>query len=274
MLDHRYTVVMISDVKRGNPNGDPDTGNKPRIDIETGNGIISNHSLKRKMRDTLKILYPEVEIYVERGTNLSAVQKNLAKELGVSPSKAESKPVLIKGMQEKFIDVRLFGAVLTQVATQIVGPVQVTDAESCDRIAIENLALTCVAGSGEKKGEARDRNMGSRWLVPYGLYVAHIDITPTAMRGSECNEEDIEKLFVAIQKMFDLHQTSTSGEQTLRKLIVFEHENKLGDQPKTELYDAVKIKKLCPGAPQSFADYEISIDRNAISDKVTIRELV
>lgn len=305
MVDNRYTGVIIWDAVRSNPNGDPDAGNRPRTDPITGNGVVSNHSLKRKMRDTLKTLYGE-KLYVERGTNLTNTQKLIAESLNLPDTKrmkaAEKAEVLrendkrlVEAMVENFIDVRLFGGVITQskhANGQVVGPVQVSDGVSVDPVSPMSFGLTCCAGAGddevkktpkksddeaEEDADMKDKtkNMGSRWIIPYGLYVAHFDVTPTACRNSMYTEEDLEKLFCAIERMFDLHQTSTSGEQALRKFYLFKHSSKYGDQPRHELYEAVKItRKDESKTPASYDDYDIHIDKDAVADTIEIIERV
>ena len=280
MTDNRYSIVLLFDVTEGNPNGDPDGGNKPRINPITGCGKVSNHSLKRKMRDALKTMFDEA-LYVERGVNLTDVQNDIAKNvlnktnMKACGKKPADKAAAVQAMVSNFIDVRLFGCVVTQISTGITGPVQVTDAVSVDPIRPSSMTVTCCAGSGSgDDSKDRTKNMGSRWIVPYGLYAAHIDITPTACRNGDYSEEDLEKLFCVIEHMFDLHKTSTSGEQCLRKFVVFKHSSKFGDQPCHELYDAVKVRRLCDGLPKSFDDYEVFVDRDAVKDSIDVDERV
>ena len=285
MLENRYDVVLVFDVTRGNPNGDPDAGNYPRVDGLTGLGVVSNHSLKRKMRDALKSIHgDDVSLYTRRGANLSKTQDEVVADMvrdGVAKNKKEltsnHQDALVSEMQRRFDDVRLFGAVVTCINRGITGPVQVTDAVSVDRIAPENMGITCVAGSGEKNGESRSQNMGNRWLVPYGLYVAHMDILQTACRGSadnQCSQEDVDRLLDAVTHMFDMHRTSTSGEQVLRRMIVFKHSTRLGDQPVHQLYDAVRIERKCEGLPTSYEDYDVTVDRSRVRDTVEVIEMV
>lgn len=279
MTDNRYSIVVIFDCTNGNPNGDPARGSDVRINPYTGCGVVTNQCTKRHIRDTIYTLFGD-ELYIKPNTNLSKAQDAFTKATFGKTMKAcgktpEDKAAVVHALCEKFIDVRLFGAVVTQIAQKIQGPVQVTDATSIDPVRPMTMSITCCAGAGDGDDDKdRTKNMGSRSLIPYGLYEFHIDITPTACRNIDYTEEDLQKLFCAIEHMYDLHKTATSGEQVLRKFVIFKHSLKYGDQPCHQLYDAVKVKKLCEGMPLSFADYEISIDRDAVDDTIEIIERV
>lgn len=313
-LSRRHDFVLIFDVTNGNPNGDPDAGNLPRLDPETSHGLVSDVSLKRKLRNYVDLARTGAaghHIYVQEGAILNDKHREAYQAIrGDEKSKKDAKlnpkddaeaKALRDWMCANFFDVRSFGAVMSTGINcgQVKGPVQMTFARSVEpilpvEISITRMAATTAADKAKTaEGEDGDirtdnRTMGRKHIVPYGLYVAHGFVSAKFAERTGFSEADLELLFEALANMFEHDRSAARGEMTTRKLIVFAHENALGNAPAHALFDRVRIGRNVDGefralddrglgnlAPaRKFSDYRIEIDRDALPAGVEIRELL
>lgn len=285
IIDKRYEFVLLFDVENGNPNGDPDAGNMPRIDPETGRGIVTDVCIKRKIRNYIELLKNEesgYKIYVKDGSVLNLQHKKAYDYLGkkVAKTKEEKKKILgdrellrklTSFMCENFFDIRTFGAVMsTDVNCGTVrGPVQINFARSIDTIFQQEVGITRVAIT--KEGEDKTTEMGRKHIVPYGLYRAEGYVSAElAKRVTGFTEDDLSLLWDALINMFEHDHSAARGKMVTRKLIIFEHATSLGNAPSHILFDKVDVKCVnCPA--RSIRDYEITIDNSPI-DGVNIIE--
>ncbi|MBI3966165.1 MAG: type I-C CRISPR-associated protein Cas7/Csd2 [Chloroflexi bacterium] len=290
----RHDFVLLFDVTDGNPNGDPDAGNLPRVDPETMQGLVSDVALKRKVRDwvdTARGAEERFKIYVQSGEALNTkhqrayTAKNL-KSTGAKQSKQDI-DVARAWMCENFYDIRMFGAVMTTGVNcgQVRGSVQVTFARSIDPIVLLDLSITRVAvtreedakvvvaddGSGQTTGKQTE--MGRKALVPYGLYRAHGFFNPHFAAQTGANEEDLDLFWQALQRMWDLDRSSSRGMMACRGLYVFSHESALGNAPAHRLFDLISIPTSRAEAPRSFKDYEVRVDDSALPSGITLSRL-
>ena len=285
-INQRVDFVYLFDVKDGNPNGDPDAGNLPRIDPETANGLITDVCLKRKIRNYVEVakdLQEGFKIFIRENAVLndlleeahSSVSENESKD---KDKKKDMKDAAKRYMCEIYYDVRTFGAVMSTgsyQAGQVKGPVQITFARSIDPIVISEHSITRMAVTTQaeaNKQEGDNRTMGRKATVPYGLYVAYGFISPSLAQKSGFTKEDENLLFEALERMFDLDHSAARGLMSPRKLIVFRHSSELGDAPAHKLFDSVKITKICDDCPRDFTDYSITIDRDKLPSSITIEE--
>ena len=284
LLEKKINLLLVGEVVNGNPNGDPDAGNMPRKEMDSGHGYITDVCTKRKIRDTIDMLYSNKDgmgIFIHKGAVLDGPQKEAMKNVpkpeiakGENSSEAMAKYArdLKKWMCDNFYDVRTFGAVcqhLTKKATQggagidgaITGPVQFNFGESVDPINIERVAITrCALANEEEKAKDKNNTMGVKYVVPYGLYVQHCSISPYLAKQTGFDEDDLNKLIEAITKMYELDKAAGRGEVRLRKLVMFEHDSKWGSAPENKCYESVVIKKKDGvDTPKSFDDYEITL---------------
>lgn len=261
----KHDFVLLFDVTDGNPNGDPDAGNLPRVDPETMHGLVTDGALKRKVRDFVA-LHREGEerfkIYVEQGVVLDQQQQRAYTALEEKGVKKEDKVRLgQQWMCENFFDVRLFGAVMSLKNAncgQVRGPVQITFARSADPVVPLTATITRVARS-KADGKEEYAQIGRKSFVPYGLYVAHGFFSPHLAAKTGVDEGDLEELWLALTKMFEHDRSATRGMMATRGLYVFTHDSPLGDHPAHDLFDLVEVKSRAAGAPRSFADYEVSV---------------
>ncbi len=290
-IKNRIDFVYIFDVQDGNPNGDPDAGNLPRVDAETGMGLVTDVCLKRKVRNYVQvaksgiqgddILVKSKEISGE-GTFINREIRYAYKDIGIELKVNEkAKPEQVesgrKRMCEKFYDVRTFGAVLSTGANagQVRGAIQMTFARSVDPVVSMEHALTvCAARDEEKSYESQVGIQGRKATVPYGLYVCHGFISANLAQQTGFSEDDLTLFWDALKNMFDVDRSAARGLMSAQKLIVFKHDSVLGNAPANKLFDLVKIEKKCDGAPRSFSDYEVSIDKDALPNSVTIEEMI
>lgn len=291
-LKNRIDFVYIFDVQDGNPNGDPDAGNLPRVDAETGMGLVTDVCLKRKVRNYVQVAKAGIEgnDILVKSKEISGEEvfinkeiRNAYKDLGIELKvKDKAKPEQVesgrKRMCEKFYDVRTFGAVLSTGANagQVRGAIQMTFARSCDPIVSMEHALTvCAARDEEKSYESQVGIQGRKATVPYGLYVCHGFISANLANQTGFSEEDMELFWDALKNMFDIDRSAARGLMSAQKLIVFKHESVLGNAPANKLFDLVKVeKKQDVDVPRSFSDYSVNIDRDNLPQGVTIEELI
>ena len=290
-LKNRIDFVYIFDVQDGNPNGDPDAGNLPRVDAETGMGLVTDVCLKRKVRNYVQvakagtirddILVKSKEISGEE-VFINGEIRNAYKDLGIELKvKEKAKPEQVDSgrmrMCEKFYDVRTFGAVLSTGANagQVRGAIQMTFARSVDPIVSMEHALTvCAARDEDKSYDSQVGIQGRKATVPYGLYVCHGFISANLAKQTGFSEEDLELFWDALKNMFDVDRSAARGLMSAQKLIVFKHDSVLGNAPANKLFDLVKIEKVCDGAPRKFEDYKVTIEKNNLPKGVTIEEMI
>ena len=290
-LKNRIDFVYIFDVQDGNPNGDPDAGNLPRVDAETGMGLVTDVCLKRKVRNYVQvakagvagddILVKSKEISGEEVFINGEIRKaynDIGIELKV---KDKAKPEQVesgrKRMCEKFYDVRTFGAVLSTGANagQVRGAIQLTFARSVDPIVSEEHALTvCAARDEDKPYDSQVGIQGRKATVPYGLYVCHGFISANLAKQTGFSEEDLDLFWEALKNMFDVDRSAARGLMSARKLIVFKHDSVLGNAPANQLFDLVKVEKNTSDAPRSYKDYMVTVDESKLPSGVTVEYMI
>lgn len=277
-LSQRHEFVFIFDVTNGNPNGDPDAGNMPRMDPETGHGLITDVSLKRKIRNYVELAYAGKEgnnIYVREGAVLNEQHRQAyiavrddadsKKKAKLSPKDDAEATVLRDWMCANFFDVRTFGAVMSTGINcgQVKGPIQINFAQSVERILPSEITITRMAATNEaekKKAddgddERRDnRTMGRKHIVPYGLYVARGYVSAKFAERTGFSEADLELFFEALKNAFEHDRSAARGEMTARKLIVFRHAHALGNAPAHELFERVTIGRNVDGIFREIGD--------------------
>lgn len=282
-LNNRIDFVYIFDVKDGNPNGDPDAGNLPRVDAETGMGLVTDVCLKRKVRNYVqeaKGLSEGYDIFIKE----KAVLNNLIDEAHESDAVKNVKDTKDKTsaardvMCKKYYDIRTFGAVMStgKNAGQVRGPIQFTFARSVDPIVTSEHSITRMAVATEKEAEKQggdNRTMGRKATVPYGLYVCHGFISANLAKQTGFSQEDLDLFWKALKNMFDVDRSAARGLMSAQKLIVFKHDSVLGNAPANKLFDLVKIEKKCDGVARSFSDYQVTIGENTYSG-VSIEEMI
>ena len=279
-IKNRYDFVILFDVENGNPNGDPDAGNMPRVDPETGFGLVTDVCLKRKIRNYVEAAKEDAEgyrIYIKDGVPLNRSDKEALDYLGVDKDlKAAKKddPALdgkIRDfMCQNFYDIRTFGAVMTTFVKgalncgQVRGPVQLGFARSIDPILPQEITITRVAITTEADAESKDTEMGRKHIVPYGLYRAEGFVSANlARKVTGFSQEDLELLWQAILNMFENDHSAARGKMAVRELIVFRHESELGNAPAYKLFDTVSVaRKEGVVAPRQYSDYTVSVDEN------------
>ena len=284
-IAHRYEFVYLFDVTNGNPNGDPDAGNLPRLDPETNKGLVTDVALKRKIRNYValeKAGEPGYAIYMQEKSVLNNQHKLAYAALGIESEakklpKDEAKALeLTTWMCKIFFDVRSFGAVMTtEVNTgQVRGPVQLAFATSIDPVLPMEVAITRVAVTNEKDLE-KERTMGRKHILPYGLYRVHGFVSAKLAERTGFTEDDLKLLWRALTNLFEHDRSAARGEMAARKLIVFEHEHPMGNAPAHALFDKVRVMRVNGEAStpaRGFADYKVEIDRDFPSG-VTLNEV-
>lgn len=280
-IQNRYEFVYLFDVTNGNPNGDPDAGNMPRLDPESSKGLVTDVCLKRKIRNFVELTEenkPGYEIYIKEKSILNLQNKKAYEALSITPEskklpKDEAKAREVTAwMCANFFDVRTFGAVMTTDVNsgQVRGPVQLAFAKSIDPIIPLEVSITRMAVTTEKEAEAQsggNRTMGRKHIVPYGLYRMHGFISAKLAEKTGFSEADLAKLWQSLTLMFEHDRAAARGEMAARKLVVFKHNDALGNVPAHILFDRVKIErkngeKDTPA--NSFDDYVITIDKSGL----------
>lgn len=289
-ISNRYEFVVFFDVENGNPNGDPDAGNMPRIDPETGYGLVTDVCLKRKIRnyvETVKEGESGYRIYVKQGVTLNSNDNEACDYVGVKADKLKEAKKKDENLDEKirnfmcenFFDIRTFGAVMTTFVSgslncgQIRGPVQLGFARSVDPIVPQEVTITRVTFTTDKEAETKSGNtqIGRKYIVPYGLYRVEGYISANlARKTTGFSEDDLELLWQAILNMFELDRSAARGKMAVRQLIVFRHDSELGNAPAWKLFELVKAEKN-PGvvAPRAYSDYTLSVDEENLPAGVT-----
>lgn len=282
-LTNRYDFALIFDVRDGNPNGDPDAGNLPRLDAESGHGLVTDVSLKRKVRNYVGMLkgeQPPHEIYIKEKAVLNKTHERAYVEVGAGeelkgPDKKRkgSGDTVDKArawMCANFYDVRTFGAVMSTGVNcgQVRGPAQLTFARSVDPIVALEHSITRMAVATEAEAEKQqgdNRTMGRKHTVPYGLYIAHGFISAFLARQTGFSEDDLELLFESLEHMFEHDRSAARGEMSTRGLYVFRHESELGNAHAHSLFDRIAVsRKAGSEVPRSFSDYTVTFDGGPI----------
>lgn len=280
-IQNRFDFVLFFDVKNGNPNGDPDAGNMPRIDPETGHGIVSDVCLKRKVRNYVDLVKgqdvdgPDVaegelgyKIYVQEGAVLNERNKKAYVHYDMKPSEKklpkgeQDRLKVTKFMCDNFFDIRSFGAVMTTGVNcgQVRGPIQMCFAESVDPVMPMEMSITRMAVTKEEDAE-KERTMGRKQYIPYGLYRVEGFVSASLAEKTGFSQEDLDLFFSALMNMFENDRSAARGLMSSRKLFVFKHESKLGNAPAHRLFETVKVNRLIPDAQEarSFSDYAIEV---------------
>ena len=276
-IRNRYDFVILFDVENGNPNGDPDAGNMPRVDPETGYGLVTDVCLKRKIRnyvETLKEDAPGYRIYLKDGVPLHRSDNEAIAALGIDGDlKAAKKSTpdidrkLRDWMCQNFFDIRTFGAVMTTFVKgalncgQVRGPVQLGFARSVDPIVPQEVTITRVAITTEADAEKKGTEMGRKHIVPYGLYRAEGFVSANlARKTTGFSDEDLQLLWQAILNMFENDHSAARGKMAVRELIIFKHDSELGNAPSYKLFDAVTVaRKDGIAVPRSYQDYTVTV---------------
>ena len=297
-VNRRHDFVLLFDVTDGNPNGDPDAGNLPRVDPETMHGLVTDVSLKRKVRDWVDAARGEgarFKIYVQKGGEaLNAKHRRAYDELGLKSSGAkQARGDVDKArswMCDNFYDIRLFGAVMSTGVNcgQVRGPVQFTFARSLDPVVPLDLSITRVAVTREEDADivaaedgsdaaasGKQTEMGRKAIVPYGLYRAHGFFTPHFASQTGVDAVDLALFWQALQMMWDLDRSSSRGLMACRGLYVFSHASTLGDAPAHTLFERVNVEPLSNGqAPRGFGDYEVRVNDGDLPAGITLTRLI
>lgn len=284
-ITNRYDFVLFFDVENGNPNGDPDAGNMPRIDPETGLGLVTDVCLKRKVRNYVELAKEGAtgyRIYVQEKAVLN--QKNqeaytalsLKAESKKLPKKPDDARAVTAWMCENFFDIRTFGAVMSTEVNcgQVRGPVQLGFARSIDPIVPQEVTITRTAITTESDAQNKTTEMGRKYVVPYGLYRAEGFVSANlARRVTGFSEEDLQMLWQAILNMFENDHSAARGKMAVRELIIFKHASELGNAASYKLFDAVTVKKVDGVAvPRKFSDYTVTVSED-LPEGVTCERL-
>lgn len=280
-LKNRIDFVYIFDVQDGNPNGDPDAGNLPRVDAETGMGLVTDVCLKRKVRNYVQIAMEQAEgydVFIKEKAVLNTLIEKAHDDSEVKAAKDKTEAARLF-MCKNYYDIRAFGAVMStgMNAGQVRGAIQLTFARSVDTIETAEHSITRMAVATEKEAEKQsggNRTMGRKATVPYGLYVCHGFISANLARQTGFSEEDLQLFWDALKNMFDVDRSAARGLMSAQKLIVFKHDSMLGNAPANKLFDLVKVEKICDGAPRSFNDYTVTIGKAGLPANVTVEELI
>ena len=299
-IKNRYEFVVLFDVENGNPNGDPDAGNMPRIDPESGLGLVTDVCLKRKIRNYIEMVKEDeagYKIYIKENVPLNRSDREACESLGVTETEDKKVTDALKKLKKSdpdadlklrdymcknFYDLRTFGAVMTTFVKaslncgQVRGPVQLGFARSIDPIISQEVTITRVAITTEKDAENKSTEMGRKSIVPYGLYRVEGYVSANlARKVTGFSEEDLDLLWDAIINMFENDHSAARGKMAVRELIVFKHSKELGDCPAYKLFDAVEVKKNeTVEYPRKYQDYKVTIHEEEIPDSVEVKRMI
>lgn len=290
VIKNRYDFVILFDVENGNPNGDPDAGNMPRVDPETGYGLVTDVCLKRKIRNYVEMLKEDAEgyrIYIKCGVPLNRSDKAAMAALGIDDdlkAAKKSDPDIDRRLRDymckNYFDIRTFGAVMTTFVKgalncgQVRGPVQIGFARSVDPIVPQEVTITRVAITTEADAENKPTEMGRKHIVPYALYRAEGFVSANlARKTTGFSEDDLKLLWQAILNMFENDRSAARAKMAVRELIVFKHDSELGNAPSYKLFDAVTVSKNDGvDVPRCYRDYTVTVDEH-IPEGVTCERL-
>ena len=299
-IKNRYEFVVLFDVENGNPNGDPDAGNMPRIDPESGLGLVTDVCLKRKIRNYVEMVKEDAEgfrIYIKEDVPLNRSDREACKNLGIEETEDKKLTEALKKLKKSdpdtdiklrdfmcknFYDIRTFGAVMTTFVKaslncgQVRGPVQIGFARSIDPVISQEVTITRVAITTEKDAENKSTEMGRKSIVPYGLYRAEGFVSANlARKVTGFSEEDLDLLWEAIINMFENDHSAARGKMAVRELIVFKQSKELGECPAYKLFDAVEIKKKEEVEyPRKYQDYIVEVHKEQIPETVEVKRMV
>ena len=289
-IKNRYEFVILFDVENGNPNGDPDAGNMPRVDPETGLGLVTDVCLKRKIRNYVETVKEDAtgyHIYIKDGVPLNRSDAEAYAALDVTEKTVKAKkkenPDLDRNIRDwmcaNFYDIRTFGAVMTTFVKaalncgQVRGPVQMGFARSVEPVVPQEVTITRVAITTEADAENKGTEMGRKYIVPYGLYRCEGYISANlARRTTGFSEKDLELLWEAILNLFEHDHSAARGKMAVRELIIFKHDSELGCAPAHKLFDTVKVTRTHPEditPARSYQDYVVTVDEAALPEGVT-----
>ncbi|MHB1348668.1 MAG: type I-C CRISPR-associated protein Cas7/Csd2 [Desulfobulbaceae bacterium] len=270
-ITNRYEFVLLFDVENGNPNGDPDAGNMPRFDPETGHGLVTDVCLKRKIRNHVALskdgqvgfnIYIQEKAVLNQTHDMAYKALELKPEAKKLPKKAEDAKKVTDWMCANFFDIRTFGAVMTTEVNcgQVRGPVQLAFAKSVEPLVSQEVSITRMAVTNEKDLE-KERTMGRKHIVPYGLYVSKGFVSAALAEKTSFGEEDLQLLWDALANMFEHDRSAARGVMSSRKLYVFKHKDKLGNAPAHKLFELIDIKRKdgSQGPARTFADYQVTV---------------
>lgn len=291
-IKNRYEFIILFDVENGNPNGDPDAGNMPRIDPETNLGLITDVCLKRKIRNYVETVKEDAEgyrIYIKEGVPLNRSDNEAYAYVGADEKTIKSMKKADDTVDEKirdfmcsnFFDIRSFGAVMTTFVKaalncgQVRGPVQLGFAQSVEPVIPQEVTITRVAITTEADAEKKGTEMGRKYIVPYGLYRCEGYVSANLARKSTgFSEDDLALLWEAILNMFEHDRSAARGNMAVRELLVFKHESEFGNAPAHKLFETVTVsRREGVGAPRSYGDYEVTINEAAVSPGVTLMRM-
>lgn len=282
-LKNRIDFVYIFDVQDGNPNGDPDAGNLPRVDAETSRGIVTDVCLKRKVRNYVQLsknCTQGYDIFIKEKAVLNTLIDASHEDETVKTADAKSKTAAARDvMCSKYYDIRTFGAVMSmgKNAGQVRGPIQFTFARSVDPIVPAEHSITRMAVATEKEAEKQNgdnRTMGRKATIPYGLYVCHGFVSASLAKQTGFSEEDFTLFIDALKGMFDCDRSAARGLMSAQKLILFRHDSVLGNAPANKLFDLVKVERTTNNVPRSFSDYQVTIDKAKLPAGVSVEEVI
>jgi len=283
-IDNRYEFVLLFDVENGNPNGDPDAGNMPRIDSETGHGLVTDVCLKRKVRNYVEIarqgeagynIYVREKAVLNRQNELAYKALSLSPEAKKLPKKEQDARALTRWMCDNFFDVRTFGAVMTTEVNcgQVRGPVQFAFSRSIEPIVPAEVSITRMAVTNERDLE-KERTMGRKHIVPYALYRAEGFVSAHLAQGEKgtgFSDEDLEFLWNALENMFEHDHSAARGKMASRKLVIFRHDSSLGNAPAHKLFELVTVGRApeSEGPARSYKDYTVAVDEASLPQGVS-----
>jgi CRISPR-associated protein Csd2 len=287
-LEHRYDFVYLFDVTDGNPNGDPDAGNLPRVDPETGQGLVTDVCIKRKVRNFVSLTHedePGFDIYVKEKAVLNKQNERAYTALDLKPDKKMPKDLakareITAWMCQNFFDIRAFGAVMTTEVNcgQVRGPIQFAFGRSLDPIFSQEHAVTRCAVTTEREAEAQqgdNRTMGRKFTVPYGLYRVHGFINPFLAGQTGFSQSDLELFKQALNQMFEFDRSAARGQMVPRKCIAFKHDSKLGNARADQLFDRVTVQLKEQGKPpRQYTDYSVTVQQDQLPDGITVEDWV
>ncbi len=274
-LSNRFDFVYIFDVQDGNPNGDPDAGNLPRIDAETGMGLVTDVCLKRKVRNYVQIAKQDTQGY-DIFIKEFAVLNNLINQ-AKTEEQNDNTLTARQRLCNAYYDIRAFGAVLASLAGtnqgQVRGPIQLTFARSVEPIVTLEHSITRMAVANEKD-DTVNRTMGRKATIPYGLYVCHGFVSANLARQTGFSDDDLQLFWDALRNMFDCDRSAARGLMSARRLIVFRHDSILGNAPANLLFDRVTVNRTSADVARSFSDYQINVDTENLPNGITVEQLI
>ncbi|MFI3320104.1 MAG: type I-C CRISPR-associated protein Cas7/Csd2 [Rikenellaceae bacterium] len=280
-VNNRIDFVYIFDVQDGNPNGDPDAGNLPRVDPETGKGLVTDVCLKRKVRNFVQVAKgcaAGYDIFIKEKAILNNLIDSSHEYESVKSKKDGDKTSAARSiMCDRYYDVRTFGAVMStgKNAGQVRGPIQFTFARSVDAITSLDHSITRMAVATEKEAQKQsgdNRTMGRKSTVPYGLYVCHGFISANLAKDTGFDSDDLELFYESLANMFDCDRSAARGLMSAQKLILFVHSSELGNAPANKLFDRVTIRRNSTNVPRCFSDYTIELNLETLPAGVTVEE--